>query len=413
MTVTESHAATPGVRRRVLIGAYACGPVEESEASAGWAFATAAAQRHNVTVITRTRFREAVEAARAEDPVLSERMTVVYVDPARWIMRLRQKLPGALYWFYPLWQGHLLREARRQHTSQPFDVAHHVTFANDWLRCGLAALDGVPFIWGPVGGASKVPYLRLRRWLGLRGTVTEAARDALTALPRAIWGDRAARRAALVVAQNPDVARRFARRARTVVEPNAAMERSILPERRAVVRDRPVAVFAGRLLAWKGARLAIEAIAQPSASDWLLDVYGEGYELAALRRLAADRGVADRVRFLGRVPRGQVLDAFADADAMLFPSMHDQAGWVAAEASTLGLPVVCLPLGGPATLADRNAFVAEVEGDIPAQLAEQLVAARAAGGTPHDRWSSDRLPDLVSRWYEEAIASREHSGENR
>ncbi len=407
MTVTESDDAAAASRFRVLLGAYACGPVEESEAAAGWAFATAAARHHDVTVITRTRFRPAVEAALAGDPALAERLTVVYVDPPRWIMRLRQKLPGALYWFYPLWQGHLLREARRLHAQRSFDVAHHATFANDWLRCGLASLRGVPFVWGPVGGASKVPYLRLRRWLGVRGTVTEAARDALTALPRAIWGGAAARRADLVVAQNPDVARRFARYGEVVVEPNAAMERRILPSRSTQPNPRPVAVFAGRLLAWKGARLAVETIARPEVSDWRLDVYGEGYELAALRRLVAEKGVADRVRFHGRVPREGVLDAFAHADAMLFPSMHDQAGWVAAEASTLGLPVVCLPLGGPATLAERNAFVADLDGDIPAELARQLIAARAAGGTPHDRWSSDRLPGLVTQWYHQAIQTRQ------
>jgi glycosyltransferase involved in cell wall biosynthesis len=183
------------------------------------------------------------------------------------------------------------------------------------------------------------------------------------------------------------------------------MERDVLPERGAVDGERPVAVFAGRLLAWKGARLALEAIAQPSVADWRLEVYGEGYELAALRRLSAELGVADRIRFYGRVPRERVLEAFSRADAMLFPSMHDQAGWVAAEASTLGLPVVCLPLGGPATLAERNAFVAEIDGDLPARLAEQLVAARAKGGTPHDRWSSERLPGVVTDWYEQAIAA--------
>ncbi len=64
-------------------------------------------------------------------------------------------------------------------------------------------------------------------------------------------GDRAARRAALVVAQNPDVAARFGRLARVTVEPNAALDG--LPAR--VPTDVPtarVAVFAARLLAWKG-----------------------------------------------------------------------------------------------------------------------------------------------------------------
>lgn len=397
-------------RTRVLVGAYACGPLDEPEAAAGWAFATAAAESHDVTVFTRTRFGPAVTAALDADPDLAAHLEVRFLDLPRPLMRLRQALPGGLYWYYPLWQGRLRAEARRLHDERPFDVAHHVTFANDWMRCGLAGLEGVPLVWGPVGGASRVPIGRLHRWLGLRGTLTEFARDVLTSIPRRIWGDPVARRSALVVAQNPDVARRFRRARAVVVEPNAALRPETFPRRTVHRGAPPTAVFAGRLLAWKGARLAITAIAEPQAAEWRLDVIGTGYDRPALERLARRKGVADRVRFLGHLPRERVLEAFADADALLFPSMHDQAGWVAAEASSIGCPVVCLPLGGPATLADRNAFVAALEGDVPANLARQLLAARGAETAPHLRWSAARLPGLVSAWYRQALATSDPEG---
>src|SRR5690606_8159028 len=131
-----------------------------------------------------------------------------------------------LYWYYVLWQRLAGRTAASLHTEIGFDVVHHVSFANDWLPCGVARL-GIPLVWGPVGGASRVPLKPLARWLGVRGTITEVARAALTALPRAVWGDAAARRAALVVAQNPDVAHRFRRARKVVVEPNAAFSGEI------------------------------------------------------------------------------------------------------------------------------------------------------------------------------------------
>ena len=63
----------------------------------------------------------------------------------------------------------------------------------------------------------------------------------------------------------------------------------------------------------------------------------------------------------------------------LFPSLHDQAGWVAAEASSMGTPDVCLPLGGPALLAGKNAHVASLVGDLPANLARELTSAGRSG----------------------------------
>ncbi|CAN5330849.1 hypothetical protein BH11ACT1_BH11ACT1_12740 [soil metagenome] len=394
---------TDSDRRRVLISAYACGPGDEPEANAGWAFATAAAVSHDVWVVTRERFRPAVEAALAADPELAAHLQVDYLDLSERVRSFKRR-SWDVYWYYVAWQRALTAHARELHARHRFDVVHHVTFANDWLPCGAAGLAGPALVWGPVGGASELPVRRLATWLGPRGTVVELLRVAGTALPRRVWGDRTARRAALVVAQNPDVANRFRRWGPVVIEPNAAfVELPVAAAHAPRQEGQHVAVFAARLLAWKGGRLAIAAIAHPLLTDWRLDIYGTGYEGRALRRLAARLGVTDRVRFLGHQPRSAVLAAFAAADAMVFPSMHDQAGWVAAEASALGTPVVCLPLGGPPLLAGDNARIASLEGDIAANLARELDRTLQEPGTPYGRWTADRLPGLVAEWYAAAM----------
>lgn len=392
------------MRRRVVMSAAACGPCEEPEASAGWAFAAAAAQRHDVWVITRPRLRSEIEAALGADPELARHLTVEYLDLPDFLIKLRRH-SWDLYWFYALWQLALARRVRRLHRRHRFDVAHHVTFANDWLPCGLNRVQDLPIVWGPVGGASTFSYWRMRRWLGLKGFLGEVARSRSTGLARRLFGDPVARRAAVVVAQNADVAARFSNARRLVVEPNAALAApGRAPERERSGRQR-TAVFVGRLIGWKGARLAVATLAHPAAADWNLEVYGEGYDGEHLVRLAKSLGVTERVSFRGHRPRAEVLDAYLNADALLFPSMHDQAGWVVAEASSVGCPVVCLPLGGPPILAGPNAFIASLEGDVVANLARELDRAGQQRGVVHRRWDGDRLAGLVDDWYADAIDS--------
>lgn len=398
-----SAGARPDAARhpRILISAYACGPEMGPEAGAGWMFARAAAETGDVWIITRERFREPLRRIIGAEPALASRMKVISIDLSP-RMRQWKHHPGGIYWYYALWQRLAGRTARVLQAEIGFDVVHHVTFANDWLPCGVARL-GPPLVWGPVGGASPVPIAVLGKWLGLRGTLTELARVGFTWLPRRVWGDGAARRSSMVVAQNPDVAHRFRRLSRVVVEPNAAFAEEVPVHRGSTGRGR-LAVFAGRLLAWKGAALAVETIARPEAEGWRLKIIGEGYERSRIERLSRKLGVTGRVELCGRLPRDLVLETLAGADALLFPSMHDQAGWIVGEASAMGLPVVCLDLGGPPTLADVNGHVVKVGPALPRRLAEALRDNACSPGVRHSRWDAARLVDTVRDWYLQAMA---------
>lgn len=130
MTVVDPAG---GARRpRILISAYACGPDMGPEASAGWAIARAAAETGDVWILTRDRFRDALTTALEETPELAARVTVVHIDLSARVLR-RKRRGWDLYWYYALWQRLAGRTAARLHAEVSFDLAHHVTFANDWM----------------------------------------------------------------------------------------------------------------------------------------------------------------------------------------------------------------------------------------------------------------------------------------
>ena len=183
-----------------------------------------------------------------------------------------------------------------------------------------------------------------------------------------------------MLVQNPETRRWLPRRHRERAEqfPNVVLDITPTPRRRDPAGP-PTAAYAGDLLPLKGVALALRTIAL--LPGWRLLVAGAGPDEPRLRRLAAELGLQDRVQFLGWVPRDQLLKLLRDeVDVFLFPSLRDQAPWAVAEARALGLPVVCLDVGGPPLLGGRAVARAGPAGTVRA-LAE-AVAATAADGPP-------------------------------
>jgi glycosyltransferase involved in cell wall biosynthesis len=390
-------------RLRVLVSAFACEPGEGSEPGAGWEWSIAAAENHDVWLLTRSNNLDAVRAALAERPELA--CTVVGYDlPAPW-PRVKKRVPGGTHLYYVAWQIAVARVARRLHDEVRFDVLHHITWSTDWLPAGVARIDDVPFVWGPIGGATRTPW-RHWRWFGARGVAAEAARAVMIPAMRRLTARRNFARASLVLAQNPDELRLVPPGVSVVVEPHIALRSTDAddPPPRA---GRRVAVFAGRALYWKGLRVAVATMAQPDAAGWELHVYGDGPDLGPARKLARALGVEERVHFYGKVERRRVLASIAGADALLFPSFHDAAGWIVAEAVAADCPVVCLDVGGPPVIAgDDGLTVSTHTADLPGAFARRLrelpTTRRHGALTP--RWPSSRLALVMRNCYEQAGA---------
>jgi glycosyltransferase involved in cell wall biosynthesis len=339
----------------------------------------------DVWVITRENNRESIEKCLPDLPE-KDHLHFVYVDLPR---RLRfWKWGRAVRGYYLVWQFAALKEVKRLAQTIEFDLAWHVTFANAWLGSALS-LAGLPFFYGPVGGGVRAP-LRLVPSLGLRGAAYEAVRAVaraggryLNPLARMSW-----RNAELILTQNPETRQWLPRRRRACarVFPNVVLEA-------AAVRSVPVsgrtAVLATRLHPWKGGSLAMRAIRE--LPDWKLVVCGAGPDDRRLRRIGRRLRIEDRVRFVGNVPRDEVDRILADeASVLLHPSLHEDAGFVVAEAVALGLPVVCIDRGGPPLIAGESAVAVPPQGDMVAALARALEEGAAREISAQDQWLLDR-----------------------
>lgn len=80
--------------------------------------------------------------------------------------------------------------------------------------------------------------------------------------------------------------------------------------------------------------------------DTLLRIAGDGPDLAMLRRLAEDEGVAPFVEFAGRIDHGSVPGFYGSADVAVFLSRAESFGVSAVEAMACGLPVVASSADG-------------------------------------------------------------------
>lgn len=112
-------------------------------------------------------------------------------------------------------------------------------------------------------------------------------------------------------------------------------------------------VSLGRLVGYKGYDVLIRAMRDIDAQATIV---GEGPLLSELQQLAAENGVADRVRFAGRIERGEIRQLFHAADVFAFPSVTEAEafGIVQVEAMAVGLPVVNTSLATTVPLVARH-----------------------------------------------------------
>lgn len=97
-----------------------------------------------------------------------------------------------------------------------------------------------------------------------------------------------------------------------------------------------------RLEPWKGVDLVVEAALH--ATNFCIEIVGDGSERARLERLVKDKNLADRVRFRGYLADPRV--AVADADALVSASKDEPLGLSVLEALAMERPVVAFAGGG-------------------------------------------------------------------
>jgi glycosyltransferase involved in cell wall biosynthesis len=351
----------------------------------------------DTTVITRANNRSSIDPALATTPE-ADHLSFEYVDLPEWTRSWKRGQRGVRL-YYLLWQLAALRRARQLHRSQPFDLVWHVTMSSYWLG-SVGGLVGPSFVFGPMGGG--VPACLQIEIVGLRGLLYELARAGARALGELAnpLVSSAWKHSALILVNNEDTKLRVPQSFRRKVElfPHVLLETTPPPARR---NGGPtVALFAGRLLPWKGVALAIRAVER--LPGWRLIVCGEGPDEARLRELCRKLGLTERVEFRGWTPREELHTLMREeASVFVFPSLHDEGGWVVAEAAAEGLPTVCIQRGGPPLLSGVGVAASLRDVDTTASaIARGIESMR--GRTGSSIWDLDsrqqQLMQIIERY---------------
>lgn len=166
--------------------------------------------------------------------------------------------------------------------------------------------------------------------------------------------------------------------------------------------DAPLLLALGRLHQNKAFDVLLRAMADlPGIWLWIA---GEGEERASLEKLAAQTGVADRIRFLGW--RDDASALLAAADILVCPSRIEPLGNVVIEAWAHDVPVVAASSAGPAWLidADKTGLLSSVD-DGPAlassvrRVIEDSALATRLAAAGKQEYTARFTEDAVVRHY--------------
>ncbi|MEZ5646916.1 MAG: glycosyltransferase [Burkholderiaceae bacterium] len=164
-------------------------------------------------------------------------------------------------------------------------------------------------------------------------------------------------------------------------------------------------VFCGRLVDIKGVDLSIDLVAQArkAGADVVFDVIGGGPDMEALRRRAAEQGVADAVHFHGAMPYGpQLLQRLASAHALLFTPRIDETPRMIFDGYAAGLPLVASAIDYVAERAETDQAAVLLPQDL---AGSQSTAVATLVGLDRDR---ERLAALTAR---ALAAAHEHAAD--
>jgi glycosyltransferase involved in cell wall biosynthesis len=341
---------------KILLSAFAFAPNVGSEPGVGWRWAAELSRFHEVTVVTDVTRRVLVEAAGVQIP---SNLRVVYFRPV-----LLSALPlnsTTAQLLYTIWQFGLLSFARRLHREQNFDLAIHCTYSVFRHPSFLGYL-GIPFVFGPVGGGEDAP-LALKCSFPLGEKIKELLRSLLNIaalFDPFLWLAYFRTTLILVSTEQTRNALPWNFRKRAVVYSNLGIDAIPNIKPIACAKGKPLRIlFAGRLLGWKGVHLAIRALAEArrNGENIELTILGNGSYEHVLKQLAKDEDVDQFIIWLGHRPQSELFELYRSMHGFIFPSLHDSGGTVVLEAQANGLPVICLDLGGPATLVTSETAI--------------------------------------------------------
>ena len=335
------------MKKKFFISAYACEPNLGSEIGVGWHWVLEMSKHFELWVLTRESNRGSIEPWIAAHPEF-DHIHWLYFDLPKWARFWKKGLRGVRT-YYNIWQICTNGIVKRTMQENDIRVFHHLTYGNVLWKVSSYGQRQI-FIWGPVGGLETIPeeYSRHYSW---RSRMIEGIRRwSVKMLPFNRGFYSRCRRADLILCKT-EITRQLIPmryRGKAVLFTDVAVDniegRCLSTSSSDVTRF----LMVGRLDAWRGFDLAIEALGDvvKKSPKIHLTIVGKGADGIRLKKIVAQRGVGEWVTFAGGVTMREYQEMMAEADCVINTSLKEGAVTVSFDTLAMGKPLICLDTTG-------------------------------------------------------------------
>lgn len=347
----------------ILAIAYAFEPHKGSEPEVGWKTILELGKNNRVFVITRQNNKINIENEVKNNKKIFENIEIIYYDLPKIFILIKKYIKfNQIYYF--IWQIAIARKIKSICKKYSIDVCHHITFATIKVF-SAGAFSGVPFIFGPVGGAERTNY-KFYKNITKRCILKETIRDIDIKIskynPLNLYTLKRADKILVTTSEtNNFVPKKYRNKCeimQTIAVDNIVYRKS--KEFNGVLN----LLYVGNLLHWKGTNIIVDTLNSLNKLDvnFKMHIIGDGEQKSFMKAQLKKYKIDDKVKFLGKLPRINVLEKYEQSDLLFFPSLHDSGGMVVLEAMSKGTPTICLNNGGPAVNIKNNVNGIIVEG---------------------------------------------------
>lgn len=356
-------------KKKFLVSAYGCEPNKGSEPGIGWQWCLQFARFGEVHIITRSNNKENIDAGLSNlSTNVREKLHFYYYDTNE-IIRGIKKGDRNLYPYYFCWQIGAYRLAKKICKSNKFDYCFALTFGSIWMPTFMYKLP-IPFVWGPIGGGEAVPdeYLEL---MGKKSSILQRFRKIMIKTarfnPLVI---SPIKKAKYVIARTEDTAKlvpcKYSSKVKvcleTAIDLSEISAKDYNEDEKSDKKCR--LIYTGRLIKLKGLDLVFAAISKCSCNNQIEFVLvGDGDQRNHLESLAKSLNIQDRITFIGKKSRSELLQILRDGDIYIFPSFKEGGSWALMEAMGCALPVICLDTSGMHIITDEKSAIRIPVGD--------------------------------------------------
>ncbi len=347
---------------KVLINAYACSPGMGSEPGMAWNWVVNLAKFCELYIITEGEFREKIDAV---VPTLEQGGNMhFYYNPVSDEIRKMCWNQGdwRFYKYYRQWQWKTYLIAKDICEKERIDVLHQLNmigFREPGYLWKLSKENGVPFVWGPIGGLKQFPTAYLKG-SGLKMQLFMRLKNFLN-----IWQlkhekrvDEALKTAKLLISSIPDSYR--------ALKKYKGLESIVIPETGCFLSEDISTsrfdteefhiMWVGKFDFRKQLPLALQAVALAKNPKLKLDVYGSGSvgQVEMAKRMGEELGISQQVIWYGNQKNDVVMEAMRKAQLFFFTSVNEDTSTVVLEAVSNRLPVVCFDACGMSAVIDAS-----------------------------------------------------------